>query len=244
MEKKWEDKWQQYKRLAAQQLLAEALVDGEDRLEIEQGGGSAQEYAERYADHELMKGIALLEEGEENPGVLESIEGDAWEPGDPHRFAESLYASKRESFLTPYTLGELASTNLFKLKGYKIGFAIKGDGDLIAVHNNAGVRGAGVSLMKAAIRNGGSKLDHFDGFLTGFYDQNGFSKVVNVDAWNDEYAPQGWNYETVNVWDPRRSVYAKQLAKYGQMEDVPQELRAKIQAYESGRPDIVYRVRG
>jgi len=244
MANNWDQKWKQYQRLAAQQLLAESLVEPDDRLELEQGGGSASEYAERFADHELMKGIALLEEGEDDPSALELIASDAWEEQNPQRFVESLTASKRGAFLTPYTPEELSSMKLFKLNGYNIGFAIKSDGDIVSVHNNAGVRGAGTALMTAAVRNGGSKLDHFDGFLTGFYDKNGFSKVVHVDAWNDEYTPDGWQYETVNIWDPRTSVYAKELKKYERMDDVPRELRAKIQAYESGRPDIVYRVRG
>ena len=244
--KDWDaiNKWKQYQRLMAQQLLSESLIDTEDRLEQPQGGGSASEFAERFADQELMKGIALLEEGDDDPNALQLIKADAWEEGDPHRYAESLYSSKRGSFLTPYSLGEFASMRLFKLKNYNIGFAVKSDGDIVAVHNNASVRGTGPELMKAAIRNGGSKLDHFDGFLTGFYEQNGFSKVVHIDAWNDEYAPEGWQYETVNIWDPRTSVYEKELKKHNRMDDVPRELRAKIQAYEAGKPDIVYRARG
>lgn len=225
-------------------MLAESLVDPQAQIEQEPGRGSPAEYAERFLDQELMKGLTLLEEGDDDPSAIDLISKDIWEEGDPHRFAESLYSSKRESMLTPYDLGEFASMKLFKLKNYNIGFALKSDGDIVAVHNNAGVRGAGPALMTAAIRNGGSKLDHFDGFLTGFYESNGFGKVVGVDAWNDEYAPDGWQYETVNIWDPRNSVYAKELAKYNKMEEVPKELMAKIQSYEKGKPDIVYRVKG
>lgn len=240
----WNDGWKHYRRLAAQQLLAESLIEPEERLEVQPGGGSAKEYAERYADQELMKGIALLEEGEDSPDVLSAISADNWEQPDPQRFLASLNSSKRQSFLSPYSPEEFASMRLFKLEGFDIGFAVKSDGDIVSVHNNAGIRGAGQALMQAAIRNGGTKLDHFDGFLTGFYEKNGFGKVVNVDAWNDEWAPSGWEYEKVNIWDPRNSVYAKELAKYDKMDDVPTELRAKIQQYESGKPDIVYRVRG
>jgi hypothetical protein len=98
--------------------------------------------------------------------------------------------------------------------------------------------------MEAAIRNGGSKLDHFDGFLTGFYDSNGFSKIVGSDGWNDEYAPDGWEYEPVNIWDPNTSVYSRELNKHQRMDEVPRELKEKIQSYKAGRPDIIYRVRG
>jgi len=237
--------WRHYQQLAAQQMLAEALIDKEDSIEQMPGGGSSGEYSERYADHELMKGVVgSLNEGEVNTEVVQAIDNDMWEEGDPHRFAESLYASQRSAYLTPYSLGELASMNLFKLSGHKMGFAIKADGDIVAVHNNAGVSGVGTTLMVAATRNGGSKLDHFDGFLTGFYDGNGFGKIVAIDAWNDEYAPEGWEYELVNIWDPRTSVYAEQLKKYNKIDEVPSELRAKIQAYESGKPDIIYRIRG
>lgn len=242
-EREWESKWRKYQRLSAQQILAESLLEPEEKLEQKPGEGSASEYAERFADQELMKGIALLEEGDEDLNVLELIRTDAWEEQDPESFMKSLQASKRGTFLTPYTPEELSEMNLFKLKGYNIGFALKSDGDIVSVHNNAGVRGAGSHLMEAAIRNGGTKLDHFDGFLTGFYEANGFGKVVGADAWNDQYAPEGWKYEKVNIWDPRNSVYAKELSKYSKMEEIPSELRAKIQSYESGKPDIVYRVK-
>ena len=238
----WEDGWEHYRKLAAQQMLSESLVEPEERLEITSGGGSAKEYAERFADQELMKGIALIEEGEDNPDVISAISSDDWEQPDPHKFLASVNSSTRQSFLSPYTPEEFAAMRLFKLEGYNVGFAIKSDGDVVSVHNNAGIKGAGQALVLAAIRSGGVKLDHFDGFLTGFYEKNGFGKVVNVDAWNDEWAPNGWEYETVNIWDPRKSVYASELKKYS-MDDMPRELRAKIQQYESGKPDIVYRVR-
>lgn len=34
--------------------------------------------------------------------------------------------------------------------------------------------------MKAAIRNGGTHLDHFDGFLSDFYKSLGFGKLRSI----------------------------------------------------------------
>ena len=36
----------------------------------------------------------------------------------------------------------------------------------------------------------------------------------------------------------------KELAKYDNIEDVPDELKAKIRSYEEGRPDVVFRELG
>lgn len=240
------ERWKvHYKRLAAQQVLAESLVEQEELPEQAPASGDAGEYAERLSDHELMKSVVgSLQEGEDNESVLALIRSDEWENPDAQRFMDSLTSSKRGGFLTPYSISELASMNLFKLKDHNLGFAIKNDGDIVSVHNNSGVGGIGEELMTAAVRNGGSKLDHFDGFLTGFYNKTGFGKIVGKDAWNDQYAPENWKYESVNIFDPRTSIYARELAKYDTIGQVPDELKAKIRAYESGRPDIVYRARG
>lgn len=235
-----------YKRLAAQQVLAETLMDGEAVPEQEPGEGSSESYAEMLSDQEMMRAVFFdLQEGaEDSVSLVSMIRDDQWEQADPRRFHESLTTSTRGGFLTPYSVESFAGMKLFKLEGYNIGFAVKSDGDVVSVHNNSGVGGVGSELMQATIRNGGAKLDHFDGFLTGLYVKNGFSKVLGSDSWNDAYAPQDWKYEPVNIFDPRTSIHAKELATYDTIEQMPAAMKAKIKSYEAGKPDIVYRGRG
>jgi hypothetical protein len=109
------------------------------------------------------------------------------------------------------------------------------------VFNNSGYGGLASSLLKTAIRFGGNKLDHFDGFLTGLYEKNGF-KVKNKDEWNDDYAPNNWKYEKINIYNPETSVYANEINKYiKNAEELPLELKNAIKRYSEGKPDIIYR---
>ena len=55
-------------------------------------------------------------------------------------------------------------------------------------------RKASAQLMIQAVANGGNKLGCFDGGLRRMYSSVGFIPVARV-AFNEEYAPDGWNYE-------------------------------------------------
>ena len=129
--------------------------------------------------------------------ILKIIESDAWQKNDrslPAAFLSSQSANQRAGFMSPYSIKELSELRLFKVPGSNAGFAIKPDGDIIAVHNSSGVRGLGRHLLVAAIRNGGTKLDHFDGFLSKFYESFGFIEYERWE-WDDQYAPEDWDYE-------------------------------------------------
>lgn len=156
-------------------------------------------------------------------------------------FIESLKSSKRSEYLTHYTEEDFKLMTTYKIKDYNAGFAVKLDGDIVSVHNNSGIGGAGKHLIQAAVKVGGNKLDHFDGYLTGFYSKLGF-KVVGSDEWNDDYAPTGWQYEPVNIFDPDSSIHANQLKQIKiNGSEIPKDLKNKIQSYKEGKPDIVYR---
>ena len=75
----------------------------------------------------------------------------------------------------------------------KSGFAIKPNGDIISVFA-ARDSGEGYATTRNAIKNGGIKLDCFDGKLPEFYGKFHF-KEYDRWKWNDQYAPSGWNYE-------------------------------------------------
>ena len=128
----------------------------------------------------------------------------------------------------------MKSFKLFKLKGYNIGFAIKRNGEIILVHNNENIKGIGDLLVKKSIEFGGEQLDHFDGFLTGFYKRNGFYFHDN-DEFNNELTPQHWEYEKINIYNPDKSIYADENKV-----NVEEFFKAE-KRYDSGRPDIVYR---
>ena len=82
------------------------------------------------------------------------------------------------------------------------GFALKPDGDIVAVFNSAEApRGGIYATMQAAVEAGGLKLDAFDTMLPGIYETVGFRPVAKV-TWNDEFAPKPpfaakeWDKET------------------------------------------------
>jgi hypothetical protein len=155
---------------------------------------------------------------------------------DPYDFLNSYTKTKKISYLTPYlyTIDELKSFSLYKIKGYNIGFAIKKNGEIILVHNNTGIKGVGDLLIQQAIKLGGTQLDHFDGYLTGYYKKNGF-KVKNNESFLSDFAPEGWEYEKINIDDPKTSIYPNEI-KCKKDEYIMAKDR-----YSQGEPDIVYR---
>ena len=190
-------------------------------------------YLRLYYDDLLMQDVVAEEVMESKDEVLEKLMRGSLET-TPEEFLASVKASSRLEFMTPYTEEELSRIKLFKVEGFNIGFAVKEDGDIILVHNNEKVGGIGRLLIEKAVENGGTKLDHFDGFLTGFYRELGFILEYN-EQFNDEWTPEGWRFEPVNIDDPTTSIYAEELEA---------ETDEKIDAatrYKSGKPDVVYR---
>ena len=154
-------------------------------------------------------------ETEPSQNIIASIRKGDWEPNDAslsEKFYKSLHHSKRAAFLSPYSVDDFSHMKLFLVRGENAGFALK-DSDIVSVHNNTGTRGVGAELLKQAIKNGGNMLDHFDGFLHGYYAKFGF-KTYNRDLWNDKYAPANWTYAPINIFDPEYSSYAKDLQPY------------------------------
>lgn len=130
----------------------------------------------------------------EREKVLDLIKNNKFEINKYSEFSKALYKSSRKSYLSEYSLDEFKDMTTYKVVGYDIGYAIKNDGDIVSVFNNSNVRGVGKELVKSAIRNGGTKLDHFDGYLSGFYEELGFKEYMRY-KWDDQYAPKDWDYE-------------------------------------------------
>jgi hypothetical protein len=177
--------------------------------------------------------------------------------GDPNpeivkRFSESLYSGKRSGFLSPYSDQELSAMSLYLIKGQNAGFAIKDGDDIVSVHNNSSLKGLGNEFMRKAKEVGGSKLDHFDGFLSGLYRKHGFTDVYEIYQWDEQYKPAGWNYDPVDISNKETSVYAKTIQdKFNVDRDMKVQAEDKfeieinpvnkVQQYRYGRPDVILR---
>jgi len=156
-------------------------------------------YQSLIYNHGLQESLfeeSLLEEADATTReeVLQKIRNQEWEkPQNPKSFKSSLSKSKHKEMLTHYSASELAQMKLYKIIGYNIGFALKKkDGsfqEIVAVHNNEPeVKNIGTELMKAAIKEGGCYLDHFDGYLTSFYANLGFEEY-DRDKFDPQYDP-------------------------------------------------------
>jgi hypothetical protein len=174
------------------------------------------------------------------------------------KFRDSLYSGKRSGFLSYYSPEELTRMDLYLLKGHNAGFAIKEGDDIVSVHNNSGLTGLGKKFMRKAIEVGGTRLDHFDGFLSGLYRKHGFTDVYEIYQWDEQYRPEKWNYKPVDVMNSSTSVYAKALKNlvYEDPATLPNdetEIIAenefeitinpslKHNSYNHGRPDVIMR---
>jgi len=90
---------------------------------------------------------------------------------------------------------DLSGMNLFRTENGS-GFAIKPDGDIVAVFAGPSeAKGSSYAMLQAAVQMGGKKLDAFNTYLPDIYETVGFRPVARV-KWNDAYAPPGWNKKT------------------------------------------------
>lgn len=156
-------------------------------------------------------------------------------------FYEALKVNKKNFFLTPYSKKELENMFLFKVRNLDAGFAIKETEDrfgeptrdIVAVHNNSDVKRIGPKMVLDAIKKDGQTLDHFDGFLSGLYNDLGF-RGYHSDEWADEYAPKDWDYKPLDIRN--KTYHADKIDKYS--EDEFKKLKDR---YDQGKPDVVYR---
>ena len=141
---------------------------------------------------------------EETDRVKELILSNShWIRNDYEKFVASVATLKNEykAFLTLHTADDLRDNNVqtYQLEGYNIGYALyplpNGEVDIVSVFNTEpNVRGIVNELLKTAVENGGTQLDHYDTKLSELYLRNGFQEVGR-DTWNDDYASPYWNYE-------------------------------------------------
>lgn len=155
-------------------------------------------------DNSFIEDETLTEDkvdNEESQKVKEMIlSNEYWIRNQYEQFLESLNSSTRKPFLSKYTAEELKNHNVqtYQLNGYHISYALKPDEDgvdIISVHNNEpNIKGVGDALIESAKANGGTKLDHYDGFLSDLYSKHGFEEYDRY-KWDDQYADPNWDYE-------------------------------------------------
>jgi DNA-directed RNA polymerase subunit F len=76
------------------------------------------------------------------------------------------------------------------------GLAVTQDGDIVSAFNTVKGRNAIKYLLPLAIKNGGIKLDNFNGNLSRIYEQFGFVPKSRLEFNNSaDIAPKNWNYE-------------------------------------------------
>jgi hypothetical protein len=118
---------------------------------------------------------------------------------------------------------DLSGYNLFRTEAGS-GFAIKPDGDIVAVFAspNEPPRGS-YAMLQAAVQAGGTKLDAFDTFLPKIYENVGFRPVARL-PWNDKFAPPNWDKKVFakhNNGEPDIVFFVHDPEYFGGAKDVP-----------------------
>ena len=129
-------------------------------------------------------------------------------PTTPQRFIQfrdSLPADKR-AYLSQYTAEEIedkikAGAKIFQTEDGTAGYMLvpipdrPGEYDLCNVFRTPqGPKGGGQAAVIEAISQGATTLDCIGDGLAKIYHKFGF-KVYKVVPWDDQYAPEGWDYE-------------------------------------------------
>ncbi|OGE26187.1 hypothetical protein A2780_00035 [Candidatus Daviesbacteria bacterium RIFCSPHIGHO2_01_FULL_41_45] len=103
------------------------------------------------------------------------------------------------AFVHAYEKEEYKKMKLFVVNAGAAGMAVK-EGDIVSVFKNPdmalkdSIERINNTLLITGIKNGGERLDCFDGFLPELYSKFGFVPCARL-KFNDEFAPEGWNFE-------------------------------------------------
>lgn len=102
---------------------------------------------------------------------------------NPHRNCVSLFQKKEYDRMALFVSMDRCS-----------GFAIDAQGMICSLFSWKGLN-RGHSIVREAVKQGGWKLECFEGFLSEMYSSHGFV-VVHRERFNDDYRPASWNDET------------------------------------------------
>ena len=113
------------------------------------------------------------------------------------------------------SVDDLKNLKLFRTEGGG-GFALKPDGDIVAVFASGAEPRSGYAILSAAVQAGGKKLDAFNTFLPKIYSAAGF-KIIGRMKFDDNFAPAP--PEAIRKWDKKT-----------------------FEEFNNGEPDIVFMV--
>ncbi|MDA3637527.1 MULTISPECIES: hypothetical protein [Rhodococcus] len=121
------------------------------------------------------------------------------DPADASVYREQMLELTRKN---PYAASvhvyeetEYRQVRLLVTDDGKAGVALKDDEIVSAFgHKDCAHPKAVQSMIRQATRLGGHRLDCFDTVLPTLYADAGFVPVARL-AWNDDYAPDGWDYQ-------------------------------------------------
>lgn len=103
-----------------------------------------------------------------------------------------------------YDEDEYRTMRLLVTDDGKAGVALKGDEIVSAfAHKDCAHPRAARAMLRHATALGGRRLDCFDTVLPDLYADAGFVPVARL-KWNDEYAPDGWDYDTFRAFNDGR----------------------------------------
>lgn len=124
--------------------------------------------------------------GRDGAKLFASCIGTLKDDGNPFAAAVDVHAPE-----------EYERCRMFLTEDGKAGFAIAEGDELVSVFSRPG-KHAGGDVVAKAVELGARRLDCYDihGALPCLYGSHGFKPVAYVD-WNDDYAPDGWDYGTL-----------------------------------------------
>lgn len=183
------------------------------------------------------------------------------DPSSPNeKYVEAFYNGLKNNKASEY-LSDLSPENL--KKNYLLmtsemdgGMACSVKGHMGSGWNNSSRKNILKKMMAYARDNyGGKSGDHFDGGLGGYYKSLGLVEVYKISFWDQNYAPEKWPYKPVDIFNPKKSVYAEAFSNF-KRDSVPNEtmqIKAeggflvtinpynKMVQYANGKPDVIYR---
>jgi hypothetical protein len=164
------------------------------------GGGSADEDGGEPSAPERADHVNAVFRVQGRPGRTALTFQNLTTDGNERFHSAILRAKTTDKFgasVHAYPANDYRGMNLFVTPDNNIGFAIKSDGDIVSAfkHPNSDAKEAAQTMLSLAVNRGGRKLDAFDTVLPRIYSDAGFRAVARL-AWNDQFAPEGWNKDT------------------------------------------------
>ena len=142
-----------------------------------------------YLGSSGVGGVRPSEGGGQSP-IFAPAQSDAFHQA----ISEAKAAHKYGAAVTLYSPEEYAQMQPFLSQDRKTGFALKGD-DIVSVFRHPQGQIGAQQALKMAVELGGRRLDAFDTTLPRFYSEAGFKPVSRL-PFDEQYAPEGWDYET------------------------------------------------